>query len=129
MNFTTQESDKEDIFSKSEMEDITKDGHSITKDEVSHTNIKYASMDTIAHDIPVSETSRKKSIPVTLERPTSHTMKLYEEGIFKGETINNKHTHVAKRKPEEQNDYNADHGYQSGSGRSSISPNLPLGKI
>ena len=116
------------MFSKSEMKDITKDGHSITKDEVSHTNIKYASMDTIAHDIPVSETSRKKSIPVTLERPTSHTMKLYEEGGFQEESSNNKYIRVTNRESKEKKDCNTDHGYQSGSGRSSISPNLPLGK-
>ena len=111
------------------MEDITKDGHSITKDEVSHTDKKYASMDPIAHDIPVSETSRKKSIPVTLERPTSHTMKLYEEGGFQEETIKDKNIQVNKRESKEKNDYNADHGYQSGSGRSSISPHVLLGKI
>ena len=86
-------------------------------------------MGTIALDIPVSETSRKKSIPSTLERQTSHTMKLYEEGVFQEETNNSKHPHVAKRESKEKGDYNADHGYQSGSGRSSISPNLPLGKI
>ena len=124
-NFTSQESDKEEIFSISEMKEITKDG-SVIQDEVSRSNIKYA---TIALDIPVSETSRKKSIPATLERQTSHTMKLYEEGVFQEETTNNKHPHVAKRESKEKSDYNADHGYQSGSGRSSISPNLPLGKI
>ena len=105
------------------MKEITKDG-SVIQDEVSRSNIKYASMGTIALDIPVSETSRKKSIPATLERQTSHTMKLYEEGVFQEETTNNKDTHVAKRESKEKSDYNADHGYQSGSGRSSISPNL-----
>ena len=123
-----QESDKEDIFSISEMKEITKDS-SITQDEVNRTNIKYASMGTIALDIPVSDTSRKKSIPATLERQTSHTMKLYEEGGFQEEASNNKHIRVTKRESKEKNDYNTDHGYQSGSGRSSISPHLPLGKI
>ena len=128
MSSNLQESQKEDIFSISEIKQITKDG-SITQEEVSRTNVKYASMGTIARDTPVSETSRKKSIPVTLERPTSHTMKLYEEGGFQEEAINNKNIRMTKREPKEKNDYNADHGYQSGSGRSSISPHLALGKI
>ena len=110
------------------MKEIANDG-SITQDEANRTKIKYASMGAIALDIPVSETSRKKSIPATLERQTSHTMKLYEEGGFQEETISNKHIRVAKRESKEKNDYNADHGYQSGSGRSSISPHLALGKI
>ena len=110
------------------MKEITKDGY-ITQVEVSRSNIKYASMGTIALDIPVSETSWKKSIPATLERQTSHTMKLYEEGMFQEETTNKKHAHVTKRESKAKNDYIADHGYQSGSGRSSISPNLQMGKI
>ena len=110
------------------MKEITKDG-SITQDDVSCTNVKYASMGTIALNIPVSETLRKKSTPVALERPTSHTMKLYEEGEFQEQAITNKQIQGAKRDSKEKNDYNADHGYQSGSGRSSISPHVLLGKI
>ena len=66
-----------------------------------------------------------------LERQTSHTTKVYEEGSFhegsKGiETFSNNivRQNNVNRKVDNKgtNDYKFDHGYHSGSGRSSVSP-------
>ena len=49
-------------------------------------------------------------------------------GLGKNRDGRSEHIRVTKRESKEKNYCNTDHGYQSGSGRSSISPNLPLGK-
>ena len=66
-----------------------------------------------------------------LERQTSHTMKVYEEGSFH-ESNNGRDTYSnnmvqqnninKKAASKAANDNNFDHGYHSGSGRSSITP-------
>ena len=66
-----------------------------------------------------------------LERQTSHTTKVYEEGSFhegnnrRDAYSNNmvKQNNInRKANSKEANDNNFDHGYHSGSGRSSITP-------
>ena len=75
------------------------------------------------------------SQPLILERQTSHTIKVYEEGKFreggaKDPSLGSTSKQI-NRNPKSDtkgtNDGNLDHGYHSGSGRSSVTPRSPSG--
>ena len=73
------------------------------------------------------------SHPAILERQTSHTTKVYEEGTFHDGQINNISSSNSPMKSDGQVDIKPvnggllDHGYQSGSGRLSTSTLSPSG--
>ena len=89
----------------------------------------------ITVDVLFIDNINQPSRPVVLERQTSHTTKVYEEGQFHEGHINDMSLSVSSKQNinggkielKVTNDGIPDHGYQSGSGRSSTSTHSPTG--